>query len=1404
VPPSCIFEKIADGMILFWSARLRPVILLCVCLAGIALSSTAQTDPVNFISLTSKDGLSSTIVNSILKDRYGWMWFATEDGLNRFDGNRFTVYRHTEKDSNSLQSNDIASLHEDRTGNIWVGSNEGFLSVYDRKNDIFLNIRSNKGSPKFSANTIKAIYSDHTGNIWLGRYGGISIIDPISRKMLKPPTAIAEARLDFSQVINCFFEDSRHQMWIGTERGLFLYNSQKNSISHFTHSDADPNSIAGNEIKAICPDSYGNIWIGTKTGLSMLLPDGRSFKNIIYQPGNEKTLSSNIIHTIAADPNGQLWIGTEEGLNILDLKSDDIVQIVPDTRKKYSLNRKTVRTIYIDNEGIYWVGSFQGGINKYDKNLNLFQNRQSNAFDPYGLPSPVVTSFAPARNNELFIGTDGGGLSLFNRKTGLFSHIILSCISKTVSDSLTILALEADHKGRLWIGTFNNGLLNYDPSTGSCRLFKKDTSPGSINSTDIFCIKEDSQGKIWIGTNGSGVNVYDPVTDRFHVFSHDPSSPTNTYVPTNGYIRAIIEGEKGRMWIASHGSGVLELDPATNQYRSYNRENTNLPNNVVLSLLKDNNNNIWVGTSGGGLSMLNRQTGSFITYSEKDGLANSLIYKIIQDDNDQLWVSTNGNISSFNLNTKQFKNYSYYNGVQNNNFVLGSGIQLQDGEIFFGGLDGFNHFHPLSLKPNRNVPPVLLTDLRVANQSVNPSPDGPIKEQISIATEINLGYKQNFSLSYTALDYTSAQQNTFAYKLEGFDKDWNYVGRSKTASYTNIDPGNYVFRVKVCNSAGIWSTKDASVIIHIKPPIWRTTYAYVFYFALFIGLLLLYRYKTVQKLKRKFAAEEEKRRIQQFMDDQRKEVEAARELDRLKIKFLTNLSHEFRTPISLIIGPVENILTRGRYENMPVQLQMIRRNARRLLNLVNQLLDFRKMEENELTLHKSDGEVISFIKEAFDSFKDLAERKSIRYEFLTGIKTLHASFDHDKLERILFNLLSNAFKFTPTEGTVRLEIEKKEHASDEEITSLIITVSDTGIGIPADQKKKIFERFFQVNATNILNQGSGIGLSITYEFIKMQGGSIEVESEPGAGSVFRVLLPFSNAAPVSEPDVLQHTQTTATALTDHDDQKESKSLKEDWVEKPSVLLVEDDDDFRFYLKDNLKHYYKVTEARNGKEGWQKALAHHPMLVVSDISMPIIDGIQLINKLKSDKRTSHIPVILLTALTGEAEQLKGLATGANDYMTKPFNFEILNSKIKNLLLLNQSLRTTYSKQIDVHVPANIIESQDAILIKEIRLYIEEHLTDSKLSVDHLSRHVGMSRSSLYAKMLDITGQTPIEYIRAIKLEKAAQLLEKSDLNIAEVAYETGFTTPNYFAKSFKAKYNMLPSEYITLKRKKPAP
>lgn len=1364
----------------------------------------AQQENINFTSITTKDGLSSNTVNAILKDHYGLVWFGTEDGLDKFDGTTFTVYRHKPGDPKSLQSNEILSVFEDKSGNLWIGTSGGSLSLYDRKNDAFINFPSNGQPNTISNNVIRSVCSDYQGKIWIVNFTGVNILDPVTKHVSDFPLISQPSDSNLIKSGMCLFEDSQQRMWIGTTGGLFVYNPKTKAQTRFIHSAVDPNSLSGNNINAVTEDHNGNIWIGTDGGLSRLKRDMSGFINYHTEYGTG-IFSSNFISSIAVDGNS-LWLGTSEGLNILNISTGAVTNLTFDHRNKHSLTAQSIRFVYIDQQGIYWLGMIGGGVNKYDRNLNLFNFVQSNIFDPKGLNDPIVTSFAEDKNNNVIVGTEGGGLSLFDRKTKLFQHYNLHSNRKGADNHLSILALEMKRSGSLIAGTYADGLFVLDPASGKYQQLLKGSQPENLNSSDIFCIKEDSKGNLWVGTNGDGLNVLNNSFKVIRRYTPTPKTANDIQLPINGYIRDIEEDKDGNIWIGTHGGGIAVLDPVSGKFTIYNSYNSKLSNDKVQSLLVDSRGNIWAGTFGGGLNLFDLRSKEFITFSEKDGIQNNNIYKVLEDKNGLIWISTNKGISSIDAGTKKISNYNYHNGIQNNNFVHGAGIVLTSGELFFGGLEGFNYFNPVYLKKNNNIPSVLITDLRVANQSVTASENGPIKEHISIAHRIDLDYKQNFALSFVGLNYTSSEQNQYAYKLEGFDKEWNYIGNLNTAAYTNLDPGEYVFRVKASNNDGKWNAEGASIKIYVHPPFWRTTYAYSLYVLIFIGTIFYFRYKSLLKLKRKFALEQEKVRTEQ----ERMEADRVRELDRLKIKFLTNLSHEFRTPISLILGPVDKLLSYENDSRTSSQLNMIKRNGRRLLNLVNQLLDFRKMEEHELRLHPTEGDLISYIKEVYDSFKDLSERKKIDFTFKPQVDSFYTVFDHDKIERILFNILSNAFKFTLEGGTICLQLSRVEQSSDPSKTWISIQVHDTGIGIPEDKKEKIFERFFQhTTAASVLNQGTGIGLSITKEFVKMQGGNINVESEIGKGTTFFIQLPFTlieiqQSLPqisaidpqveMLEPEPLKEHFEDITTETD---EKENVKVKK---EMPAILLVEDNEDFRFYLKDNLRLHFKVIEAANGKEGWQKALSLHPQLIVSDINMPYMGGIELCRKIKSDKRTSHIPLILLTALNGLENQIKGLETGANDYITKPFNFEVLNAKIKNLLILNSTLKNTYTKQIKVIAPEVKVESENEKFLKKVMVYLEENLTNPQLSVEDLSRHIGMSRSSLYSKLLEVTGQTPVEYIRSVKLDKAAILLENSDLNIAQVAYSVGFSTPNYFAKSFKAKFNMLPSEFVQSLRK----
>lgn len=1029
----------------------RNSILFGISIFIMTLQVAAQEE-INFTAITTRNGLSSNTINTILKDRFGLMWLGTDDGLDRFDGTNYTVYRNDPSNPSSLKSNEILSLHEDKAGNLWVGTSGGSLSLYNRKKDAFINFPSGNGENAISNNVINNITSDYRGNLWLAHYNGVSILDPKTRiaSNLRPSSGALT-----TNTCLFLFEDSKHFMWIGSNQGVFRYDPQTKSLLQFQHNSLDPSSLADNNVTTIKEDKNGNIWVGTLNGLSMLIRGANHFINYTQQGTPGKALSNNAINSIDFDGDS-LWIGTNAGLNILNTRTGAISKYGLDYRNIFSLSSPSIRYVYIDKQGIYWLGTMGGGVNRYDRNLNIFNQVRSNVFDNKGLKASFVTSFAEDKTGRIFVGTEGGGLSLFNPKTRLFDHFKIRSRRKGAETYLTVLALKMNRRNQLMIGTYSEGLFIMDPSSGNYQQLIKGDNSKDLNSNDIFCVEEDSKGNIWLGTNGQGINVLNQNNEVITRYTRDPKYPNDIKLPSNAYIRDIEEDREGIIWIGTYGGGIVRLQPSTGKFTTYNTSNSKLPNDKILAILEDSRGNIWAGTFGGGLALFDKHTNQFSVFSEKDGLPNNTVYQIVEDQKGLIWVSTNKAICTIDLNSRKINSYDYHNGVQNNNFIPGSGICSSRGEIFFGSFEGFNLFNPPYLKKNNIPPTVLITDLRIANHSVAPSEDGPIKAHISIAKKISLAYKQSFALSFVGVNYTSPGENQYAYKLEGFDKDWNYVGNSNTVSYTNLDPGEYVFRVKASNNDGVWNNEGTSIKIVVRPPFWRTYYAYILYMLVITGAVLYFRHRSIEKLKRKFALEQIKSQAEQ----QRKEADRIHELDMLKLKFLTNLSHEFRTPISLILGPTETLLSQQKNKESFGQLHMIKRNAKRLLNLVNQLLDFRKMEEHELKLQVTEGELVSFIQDVCDSFKDLSERKKIDFDFKTNFDQLYTSFDQDKIERILFNVLSNAFKFTLAGGKISLELERVQSDSNSSVVWVSMKITDTGIGIPEDKKEKIFERFF--------------------------------------------------------------------------------------------------------------------------------------------------------------------------------------------------------------------------------------------------------------------------------------------------------------------------------------------------------
>jgi signal transduction histidine kinase/ligand-binding sensor domain-containing protein/DNA-binding response OmpR family regulator len=1368
-----------------------------------------QSSQYRFSQLDIGNGLSHNQVNSIFKDSEGFMWFGTASGLNRFDGYTFKVFKHDSNNKNSVIDDVVSKIFEGPDRKLWISTRNGYC-FYDIDKECFSSdVSSLSRSLKLPGypNASKILRTGASDFWFLYPDSGIYRYNAITRQTKRYYHNIISAPSLYSSSIADITVDGKGNLWIVySDATVEMLDVKHNKITYHTDifNKATHNK---NGFYSLTVDRDNDLWFYASyvdLGLFYYKPSTGVLRHIDKESAGVK-LNVNIITNIIQADDGRIWIATDHGgINILDKKKFEITYLLNREDDAKSLRHNTA-TLYKDNLGIIWAGTYKKGISYYHKNIIRFPLYRHFASDAASLSFNDINKFAEDKLGNLWLGTNGGGLIYFDRRTGKFAQYKHDSKNPNSLSNDIIVSLCVDHEQKLWIGTYFGGLDCFDGKT-FIHYKHDDKLATSIADDRIWSILEDSSHRLWIGTFAGGLEIFDRSKNIFY-------HPIKQGDIRSMLISSIFEDKLGNIWIGGYWGVdvILKNSGRVVHYISNGNGTNSLVDNNINSINEDSRGLIWIATTGG-VSILNPKTNTFTSLTKKNGLPANSISVTEEDREGGMWLSTSNGLSHVTLIPAgkgfnfRFQNFDETDGLQGREFNLSSALKTRAGELIFGGGDGFNIFDPATIKPVTNKPQLIFTDFQLFNKSIsaNEAIDGHVvlSKAISVTREIVLNHSENvFSIEFAALDFFNPDKVKHQYMLEGFDKGWvNADNRIRKASYTNLDEGDYVFKVRASNRENVWNSDYIFLKIKILPPFWKSTFAYIIYATLFITVLLLIRQRGIQKIRREFIAEKEKQDAKLLIEQERQEVKRMQDLDQMKIKFFTNVSHEFRTPLSLIMAPVDKMLNYINDADQKQQLSMVRKNAGRLLNLVNQLLDFRKMEVQELKLHAKSGDIIKFISEISFSFTDIAEEKSIGFAFDTDAESQITCFDHDKIERILFNLLSNAFKFTPGGGHVSILLTIKQQKSDSASQVLEIKVIDTGIGIPMDKLDKVFERFFQHDvAGSVLNQGSGIGLAITREFVKMHNGEITVESEVNRGSCFTIQLPLQ-----------MDTSMPGSTIIDTESDKEVSTLSviETKVQprhtvadkKPTVLLVEDNEDFRFYLKDNLKEIFFIAEASNGKEGWQKALSQHPDIMVTDISMPEMNGIDLCKKIKADKRTAHIPVILLTAITGEEEQLKGLETGANDYMTKPFNFEVLLSKIKNLLQLQETFKRTYKKQMTVQLEDIPVQSDDEVLLRNVVNYIEQNITNYNLSVKELSEQMNMSRVSLYKKVLMLTGKAPVEFIRFIRLKKAIQLLESSQMSISQVSYEVGFNTPNYFTKMFKEEYGMLPSEYVNASRK----
>ncbi|MEN0054114.1 MAG: two-component regulator propeller domain-containing protein, partial [Mucilaginibacter sp.] len=1315
--------------------------------------------------------------------------------------------KHNSADKASINDDNIVNIYEGPQHTIWIETHNGFC-IYDPSREEFnSNLLSVLRSLKLPQVAIRKIKKDSKGNFWfIYDSAGVYRYNEASNRTYHYDHSISSQPSLYANNVVDLAEDSKGNIWLVYNTGVI--ETMDSEFEHITYKKAIVTQKTAKKVEdyVINIDKDNDIWLyapAIDMGIYYFNPRVNTIKHIDKETIGGRLNNNNVTTIVQAD-DGLIWIAADHGgINILDKRDFKVNYIMHREDDPKSLKQNST-FLYKDNTGIIWAGTYKEGISYYHKDILRFPLYRHFASDPRSLSFEDVDKFAEDKSGNLWIGTNGGGLIYFNRKTGTYRQYKHNPQNNNSLGNDIIVSLCIDHDQNLWIGTYFGGMDSFDGKTFT-HYRHKENVPSSIADDRIYSIIEDSSHKLWVGTFQGGLDVFDPLTGVFH----HQFNQTQIRSP---YISSVYEDRAGNIWVGGY-RGVDKITKK-NGYIVHYIHNANVRNslisNNVNSIIEDSRGLIWIAT-GDGLSILDPKTNQFTSLGKKNGLPDNAVLNILEDNDHHMWMSTSGGlcrialIATANGYLYQFKTFDEADGLQAREFNINAALKTSKGELIFGGGHGFNMFDPRSIKTVVNKPKLIFTDLQLLNKSVAAGEEVNghviLTRAMSATNSITLHHSENvFTIEFVAINFFNPNKIKYQYMLEGFDKGWvNADNATRKATYTNLDGGNYRFKVRTSNAAGSWNADEINLHIKVDPPFWKSTIAYAIYIFLLLGGTLLIRHRGIQKIKREFAAEQEKKQTQLIIEQERKEIERMYEVDKLKTKFLTNVSHEFRTPLSLIIAPVDKMLNQADNAEQQQQLNMIRKNARRLLNLVNQLLDFRKMEVRELKLHTKPGDIVKFIKEISLSFIDIADEKGIGFVFDTEVDGLRTCFDHDKIERILFNLLSNAFKFTPAGGHVSVLIGMVNEIPPQQLAQIEIKVIDSGIGIEKDKQERIFDRFFQNNLPgSMLNQGSGIGLAITKEFVNMHQGELFVESEPDHGSCFTVRLPISFT---ESGDVEIHVDDELMAPSVVPKNTDNTKNLSNSRKKQTVLLVEDNEDFRFYLKDNLKEMFHIIEATNGKEGWQKALALHPHIMVSDISMPEMNGKELCRKIKGDNRTSHIPIILLTALVGEEEELKSLEIGANDYMTKPFNFEILISKIKNLLNLQATFKKTYARQLEVQVNEPAIASVDEKFVKDIVTYIGENMLTPSLSVNELSKHMGMNRNTLYKKLLTITGKTPVEYIRLLRLRKAAYLLEHSQMNITEVSYEVGFNTPQYFARSFKEEFGMLPSEFVLQKRRR---
>lgn len=1373
----------------FWEINFvgMRVIHLILGFLLLATSVLLGQDELNFNHLSIKDGFVDSKANAIIQDQKGFIWIGTWNGLNRYDGYSVKTYQPSFHDSTTITNREVVELLEDRAGNIWIGTSSGLNRLNPSTGQIMTYDFQNR---------IIALLEDDQNQLWIGTWnGGLFKLDP--------ETGERNHYLS-SEIISDIHEDSRGLLWVASYNGLIRFDGENGAYQRYLPGQGQ-NSISNGSVTQIVESADGDLWIGTwGGGLNKITvsdhDDRPHFKHYRTRPGG---LASDVIYKLFYDAYQNLWIGTwNDGLNLLKPEQQNVD---PEQARfllyKNSLNDPTslsgngISSLMVDRSGVLWVGAAT-----IDRTSIVDTGIKRYKIDPKEQASNYTIRAMSRREDQLWLGSNRD-LRLYQRTDDVYEfeqdfpkphywH------GQTEYIANSILSLATDTSG-LWVGTEDAGLIYYPveadskAAIGKAEYFNQQTSPAIPgNKISSLVISKKHAGVIWIGTLHSGLAKMSRYNGRKETKNFGAGNSQDFLSDNN--IRIIYEDATGLVWIGTQ-NGLNCFNPETNKFERFFysvADTTSINDNIINAIYEDSNGSLWVGTNSGLNKVIHDESGkvkkiSFKGYPSTSNLSNEVVTHILEDDSKNLWIRLYSGIVKFNLQTEDTE--YFLADYENGNFERNTSVKTTDGLFIIANPSGFITFYPDSLYKHTIPPKVCITDLLIYNESVNvrkqSESDTVLSRTVPYRDQVDLSYTDKMlTFMFSAMDYNNPAKNSYYYQLEGFDDDWNEIGSRNTATYTNIPPGEYIFKVKATNSNGIWSEDEATLHIYIRPPWWKTTWAYLFYILIFIGLLYFFQEYSFIKAHAK----------SELMFEKLKNDEMYR-LNEMKSNFFTDITHELRTPLTLILGPAKELMTDKTLSSYGIkQAGLIQKSANKLLRMVNELMEFRKVEMGVMDqMHLQRCDLAELINDVYLSFKPMAESRTMKLNVSIEKSPLVALIDPDKIEKVLFNLVSNAFKYSPDGGRIDLRARVEEVLKGHPLVR--IEVEDTGIGIETEHIDRIFGRFYQVNQLRTQSTG-GIGLFLSKALVEQHHGQIEVRSEPGKGSCFSVVIPVQAEEEIANRIRLtEATATVAETTSESDVILQEKAA--DPEEKPLILVVEDDPELNEFLVAGLSSEFRIINAYNGQEGLEKTRASFPDLVISDIMMPKLDGFEFCKQLRRDITVSHIPLIFLTAKTMHEDEIKGLRLGAVDYIFKPFDLIALKLKIQNIFDIRRTMQERIKKEQILQPETKELPSLDEIFLKDAVESVNKHLDDSNFDVELFATDLGVSTNNVYRKIKALTGQTAKEFIRNQRLKHAAGLLVQQKRSISEIIYMVGFASPSYFTRCFKEFYGCTPKEYI---------